>query len=1058
MLMKLMPLANRSTLQGGGPLLWMALVALSASTGCMSGSNTPDSVIRGSMPDTTSEAGPDLLVVSATKVWSETGIELAAGESINFTARGEIVAGPGRGQTEATPARIPPEGTFLFDETVIDRNFPLPAAGGGPAPCYGLIGRIGDGEPFFIGRTRSIVAQNAGKLQLGVNDFDVSDNSGEFLVQIELGGTARPVLQERIVETTAEGAAPAPNSSVVVFYVDGLRPDVIREMAALGHLPNIRRQFLENGAWVEHAFTAFPSDTITSNGTMWTGCFADRHGIKGQVSFSRRRLDAQSFLDPFGPQRSAQWLSPSGADLALRSSQATAIGLTLGTDARDEWLDLRHSSVPPLYELLRNRGHDWAVGMLPVMTEVPPPLWSRSMARYMPYFQAQKAWEYMDDANADYAIRGLLARREPVTIIWLPETDSCSHKCSRGQFGVARRTIARVDELVGGIVEELRAQGRLESTYLLMVSDHGHVGGHDRHLSHFDLATDFFFRPRVVNSQGQWAGGGLGVSVHMHRHWNRHPEDGAKEFVFIDAESDGVARVYLPRGHYRSHAWQGEERPGDLLRYRLDDGRDLIDLPRSLASIHAVNGGGVVDQPVDLVLMKLTDTSLLLTTNDRGQAVIERRRSEDGRWEYRYFTVMDVQPTEDGHVHYEEHWGTESDPLELTQSVSPSLLAEFHDERFWLELTCKTRYPDSVVTLARHMLWDEELEAVEREHAPDLVVTARSGWYFSTDASPGTMHGYPLPEAMRASFFVSGPRVRRGARITAPARLADLTPTILDMVGLWDEASQETTFDGHPLRSMYRGSVEYAATPTPVYWPDVDLQAWRRLTYTPLERSTLMPRSIHRPSALIDINNIAYGAALIPDMSIFRLMDDAISPISGGRQPMTALADNFEGFLRKRRNPLVSQVAQVPDVPGVALADYSVTSQGNLQRMDRAIDWVQNAGESIDQKLAAPIKRETLPLTRPINRSIDAAQQGFWELYRFGQRTAIKVVDEIVLNGVEDSTGRVLNAMDPIPNEVRLSAEDSGSGIQDSGAGHIPLSPAKSAEDSRDAIRGRGPG
>jgi hypothetical protein len=243
------------------------------------------------------------------------------------------------------------------------------------------------------------------------------------------------------------------------------------------------------------------------------------------------------------------------------------------------------------------------------------------------------------------------------------------------------------------------------------------------------------------------------------------------------------------------------------------------------------------------------------------------------------------------------------------------------------------------------------------------------------------------------------------------------------MVGLWEEASEETQFDGRPVRELYRGPVEFVTATQPVYWNDVNLQAWQRLDYTPLDRSLLLPRSINRPEALIDINNIAYGVVMIPDLSIFRIMDDVISPVSGGRQPMTAMADNVEGFLRRRPNPLVSQGAMVPDVPGVSLADYSFTSQGNLQRMDRAIDWVQNAGTAIDQKLAAPLKRETLPLTRPLNRGVDAAQQGFWEVYRFGQRTAIKVVDELVLNGVEDGTGRMLNAMRPVPNEIQMPAE-----------------------------------
>ncbi len=98
-------------------------------------------------------------------------------------------------------------------------------------------------------------------------------------------------------------------------------------------------------------------------------------------------------------------------------------------------------------------------------------------------------------------------------------------------------------------------------------------------------------------------------------------------------------------------------------------------------------------------------------------------------------------------------------------------------------MTTHTRYPDSVVTLTRHMLWQDNLKYRECEYAPDLVVTARPGWYFGTEATPGTTHGYPLADAMRATLFISGPNIRRGARIEEPSRLADLTPTLLEMTG-----------------------------------------------------------------------------------------------------------------------------------------------------------------------------------------------------------------------------------------------------------------------------------
>ena len=480
------------------PAALLTAVALATVfAGCAGDLAAPKHVARGSDPDEARSASS--VVVSAAQVWTDTQYTIRHGQTLTITASGDIIAcSPGPGDKHAV-AEVGPEGTYLFPDDAVDREFPLPAGSQGPAPCYGLIARIGDGDPFFVGRGRSFTADRSGPLQLGVNDYDVSDNAGQFLVDVDLTGSERPVLHERVVDGRAPSGRPEAGSSVVVFYLDGLRPDVVREMAAMGHLPHIRRHFLDGGSWLASTFTAFPSDTITSNGTMWTGCFSDRHGIKGQVNFSRRRLSSASNLDPFGPQRTAQWLSPQGVDKVLQQSQAAAVGMLQGPEGREAWLQVRQSSVPPLYELLQNHGENWAVGVLPVMTEVPPPLWSRSLTRQMPYFQTHRAWEYMDDANADYAVKNLLGRREKVTIIWLPETDTCSHKNCRGQFGLTRRTIAQADLLLGNVVDELAAQGRLESTYLMRVSDHGHVGGRDTHLSQFDLATDYFVHPRRVN-------------------------------------------------------------------------------------------------------------------------------------------------------------------------------------------------------------------------------------------------------------------------------------------------------------------------------------------------------------------------------------------------------------------------------------------------------------------------------------------------------------------------------------------------------------------------------
>ncbi|MFG0295707.1 MAG: alkaline phosphatase family protein, partial [Maioricimonas sp. JB045] len=960
-----------------------------------------------------------LIQVDSRQLWTDTGIELRAGQPVSIRAEGRVVATNRRRLETHVVTNVDPAGTYQFSDRAAENEFPLAAAAKGPAPCYCLIGRIGNSEPFFIGRRNSFVAPRSGRLQLGINDYDVTDNEGHFQATVAFEPALEPLAWERVVDRLGNWTGrPVDAASVVVFYVDGLRPDVVQEMVRLGHLPNIREHFIDGGTWLSNTFTGFPSDTITSNGTMWTGCFSDRHGLKGQVRFSRRRLVSESYLEPLGPSRSARLLSPRGMDRLMVDSTAAAITTLQGAPAGDQWRETYVAGTPPLYELLKRHGHDWSIGVLPVMTEVPPPLWSRSLARQMPYFQSHRTWEYMDDANADYAVRNLLQRREPVTIIWLPETDSCSHKCCRGQFGLTRRTIAHADRLIGEVVDELKRQQRLDSTYLMIVSDHGHLGGRDRHLANFDIANDLIFRPRQLDEDGRWIGGGLGLSVRMHRFSNRHSDDRSREFVFIDGDTDGAARLFLPKGHYRSGDWSGPNHPGDLLQYRLDPERPPVNLVDALTHFRTKHPDGGYAYPIDLVLMKLSYNSILVSTLDRGHAVIHRVRGPNREWFYSYQIVENVHPGEDGSVQFTPVENPRRDPLGLLQVLSPELMAGPLDEATWLRVSAETAYPDAVVTLTRHMLWDRELRFREAEFAPDLVITARADWYFGMKDSPGTMHGYPLAPAMRASWFVTGPNVRKGTRSTVPCRLVDLTPTILHMVGLWpphhpersgaedaphhvdEEADALPRFDGRPVLSLYES--DEPGELRPVFWHDLDLQGWRPLEYRRRSASPYRPVLVNNPEHPLDLNNVMYDLMLLADLSLIRVLDDVVSPLAGQRRLIVNTVGKAEQFFRTQPKRWVADTPSVLDVQNVTLSDYSITSQGNLQRIDRAVDWVQIRGQEFESEVTQHVPLPYLPGGRLVNRTIDGVQQTFWDVYRFGQRLVIEVVDEGIVNGVED--------------------------------------------------------
>jgi len=102
--------------------------------------------------------------------WTNTGLVVRRGQRLRITASGRVSLGSNR---FATPDGLP----NIPDRDKLMRN----------QPTGGLIAVIGDDNDdfIFVGRGRDFVAQRDGVLFLGVNEGNLSDNSGLFDVVIE---------------------------------------------------------------------------------------------------------------------------------------------------------------------------------------------------------------------------------------------------------------------------------------------------------------------------------------------------------------------------------------------------------------------------------------------------------------------------------------------------------------------------------------------------------------------------------------------------------------------------------------------------------------------------------------------------------------------------------------------------------------------------------------------------------------------------------------------------------------------------------------------------------
>lgn len=120
----------------------------------------------------------DQVIVKATERWTSTGV---------YVRDGDVV-------------RIDSEGTVQLSADAADTSSPGGAGSGRHAasapmpdrPAGGLIAWIGDGAPLFVGADPRLRANATGQLYLGVNDDDLSDNRGEFRVNVAVPSRDRP--------------------------------------------------------------------------------------------------------------------------------------------------------------------------------------------------------------------------------------------------------------------------------------------------------------------------------------------------------------------------------------------------------------------------------------------------------------------------------------------------------------------------------------------------------------------------------------------------------------------------------------------------------------------------------------------------------------------------------------------------------------------------------------------------------------------------------------------------------------------------------------------------
>jgi len=132
--------------------------------------NSPASPAAGVVA-TNGVANSVTVTVPGNQQWVATGLNVRARETYRFNTSGEI-------QFTSNPNDRAVSAGSLAQSKV--PGAPIPGALAGA-----LIGRIDNGAPFGIGNNATVQMPAKGQLFLGINDDNVSDNSGAFTVSIQ---------------------------------------------------------------------------------------------------------------------------------------------------------------------------------------------------------------------------------------------------------------------------------------------------------------------------------------------------------------------------------------------------------------------------------------------------------------------------------------------------------------------------------------------------------------------------------------------------------------------------------------------------------------------------------------------------------------------------------------------------------------------------------------------------------------------------------------------------------------------------------------------------------
>jgi hypothetical protein len=194
-------------------------------------------------PATTQNTGPrklkyDLNVLGSQQ-WTDTSIQLQAGDRVSFTSSGNI--------SYLLRENSGPNGLARTWRDLL-RALPVNSAGGGT--LIGRVGESGTAVPFAIGAEKEVTVSHPGKLYLGINQLADEQSDGSYKVKLQITPAANAQKASAVVkpQTPALGADFLQQIPRRVSDADG-RPGDMVNFVVLGSKEQVQKAF-EAAGWV----------------------------------------------------------------------------------------------------------------------------------------------------------------------------------------------------------------------------------------------------------------------------------------------------------------------------------------------------------------------------------------------------------------------------------------------------------------------------------------------------------------------------------------------------------------------------------------------------------------------------------------------------------------------------------------------------------------------------------------------------------------------------------------------------------------------------------------